>query len=282
MDELFSHQALKEADQMRKTVCILEMLFILSLVAFGVATAADLEGELGVLYKCAFPLEDNEVTLDGKITEAFWELAPWHKIAHDMVNVANPVPSDDDEDASMEFACAANSDFLYFGAKVMDDEIVADDGVWWQNDAIEVYIDGGNEKANAYDENDIQLGMVVDGEQTGGVNSAPAVQIADLEGAGFKFATFETKDGWELEAKIPLAPFGIQVAAGEVIGFNIHYNDDDDGGATREHKLNWSENDDNDNSYMNPSKLAELQFVNAKLAVAPSGKLAGLWGSVKR
>jgi hypothetical protein len=259
--------------------------FILSLVAFGAAIAAELEGELGVLYECAFPLEDNEVTLDGKITEKFWQLAPWHKISHDMVNVDNPVPSDDDDDASMEFACAANSDFLYFGAKVKDDEIVADAGVWWQNDAIGVYIDGGNEKANAYDDNDIQLGMVVDGKQgkqTGGVNNAPAVQIADLEGAGLIFVTFETKDGWELEAKIPLAPFGIKVTQGKVIGFNVHYNDDDDGGATREHKLNWSENDNNDNSYINPEKLAELQFVNAKLAVAPSGKLATLWGLVRQ
>jgi len=267
---------------MKKTVCILGTLFILYLAASGIAIDVQLEGELGVMYKCAFPLEDKEVTLDGKITEPFWQFAPWHEISHDMVNADKPVPSDDDDDASMEFACAASNDFFYFGARVKDDKIVADAGVWWQNDAIEVYIDGGNEKANAYDDNDIQLGMVVDGKQTGGVNTAPAVQIADLEGAGFKFVTFETQDGWELEAKIPLAPFGIKVANGKVIGFNVHYNDDDDGGDTREHKLNWSENDNDDTSYTNPSKLAELQFVNANLGVAPSGKLAALWGAVKR
>lgn len=267
---------------MKKTVCVLEMLFILSLFGSGTAIAIQLEGEIGVLYKCAFPLEDNEVTLDGEITEPFWQFAPWHKISHDMVNADLPIPSDDDDDASMEFACAANSDFFYFGAKVKDDKIVADVGVWWQNDAIEVYIDGGNEKTNAYDDNDIQLGMVVDGEQTGGVNNAPAVQIADLEKAGFEFVTFETKDGWELEAKIPLASFGIQVAQGKTIGFNVHYNDDDDGGDTREHKLNWSENDNDDTSYVNPQKFAELEFVNANLAIAPSGRLATLWGTVKR
>jgi len=254
---------------MIKTACVLEMLFALCLVASGVATA-QLEGEVGVMYKCAFPLGDGEVTLDGRIMEAFWQFAPWHGISHDMVNADLPIPSDDDADGSMEFACAASGDFLYFGA------------VWWQNDAIEVYMDGGNEKVNVYDANDIQLGMVVDGIQTDGVNTAPAVQIADLEAAGFEFATFETGDGWELEAKIPFEPFGIQVAQGKTIGFNVHYNDDDDGGATREHKLNWSKNDNDDTSYTNPQKFAELQFVNAKLAVAPSGKVAALWGMMKK
>lgn len=267
---------------MKRVVCVLGILFILYPIAFSIAINPDLSGELGVLYKCAFPVEDDNVTLDGKITEQFWQFAPWHEISHDMVCVDNPFPSDSDEDASMEFACVANSEFMYFGAKVKDDEIFADAAVWWQNDAIEVYIDGGNEKAAAYDANDIQLGMVVDGEQTDGVNTAPAVQIADLEDAGFEFMTFETQDGWELEAKIPLEPFGIQVVNGKTIGFNIHYNDDDDGGDTREHKLNWSENDNNDNSYTNPQKFAELEFVSANLAVAPSGKLAALWGSIKR
>ena len=267
---------------MKKSICTLGMLFILCSVTFSIATAAGLEGEVGVLYKCAFPIADAEVTLDGKIAEASWQFAPWHKMSHDMVNVDKSFPSDDDEDASMEFACIANSKFLYFGAKVKDDEIFADAGVWWQNDAIEVYIDGANEKAGSYDANDIQLGMVVDGKQTGGVNNAPAIQIADLEAAGFEFVTAETKDGWELEAKIPLAPFGIKVTSGKIIGFNIHYNDDDDGGDTREHKLNWSENDNDDTSYTDPQKLAELQFINAELIVAPSDKFPAPWGSLKR
>jgi len=268
---------------MKEIVYILVMLLILSLTTFSVTANPELQGELGVLYKCAFPVEDGNVTLDGKITEQFWQFAPWHKISCDMVCVDNALPSDSDEDASMEFACVANSGTMYFGAKVKDDLVVADGGdTWWQNDAIEVYIDGGNEKAAAYDANDIQLGMVVDGIQTGGVNNAPAVQIADLVGAGFEFVTFETQDGWQLEAKIPLAPFGIEVITGKVIGFNVHYNDDDDGGDTREHKLNWSENDNNDNSYTNPEKFANLEFVSANLAVASSGKLAALWGSIKR
>ncbi len=91
----------------------------------------------------------------------------------------------------------------------------------------------------------------------------------------------ETGDGWHLEAKIPLEPFGISVANGVKIGFNIHYNDDDDGADTRESKLNWSENDDNDNSYTNPQKLAELVFVNANLAIQPNGKLASTWGIIR-
>ncbi|MFC1716013.1 sugar-binding protein [Candidatus Poribacteria bacterium] len=264
---------------MKKIILALSVLFTFSIA--GSSLAADLEGEIGKLYQCAFPVEDILIKVDGKLTEIQWQFAPWHSMSHDMVNVANPFPADDDEDASMEFACFANSENLYFGAKVLDDEVVMDSATWWQDDAIEVYIDGGNEKAAAYDENDIQLGMVADGEGTDGVNNPPAVQIADLEGAGFEFVVVETANGWDLEAKIPLEPFGISVANGVKIGFNIHYNDDDDGADTRESKLNWSENDDNDNSYTNPQKLAELEFVNANLAIQPNGKLASTWGIIK-
>jgi hypothetical protein len=263
---------------------LLYILGIFILVSCGqLCMAADpkLSGELGVTYMCAFPVADKEVSIDGKVIEPVWSFAPWHRITHDMVNVAKPFPSDDDEDASMEFACFANSKYLYFGAKVMDDKVIVDGGTWWQEDAIEVYIDGGNEKGAAYDNNDIQLGMVADGESTDGVNNAPAVQIGDLEAAGFEFTTIETNDGWELEAKIPLDPFDIKAADGVIIGFNVHYNDDDDGGATREHKLNWSENDDDDTSYTNPQKFAELRFVAGGLAVSPSGKLTSKWGSIR-
>jgi len=61
---------------MRKIIYVLGMLIILSLTILSVANAADLAGKIGVLYKCAFPTEDNEVAIDGKITEQFWQYAP--------------------------------------------------------------------------------------------------------------------------------------------------------------------------------------------------------------
>jgi hypothetical protein len=52
---------------MKKSMGALVILFILYI---SVAVAGpELEGEIGALYKCAFPLADTDVNLDGKISE---------------------------------------------------------------------------------------------------------------------------------------------------------------------------------------------------------------------
>ncbi len=66
-----------------------------------------------------------------------------------------------------------------------------------------------------------------------------------------------------------------------MIGFNIHFNDDDVGGE-RDHKLIWSLLDVDDQSWQNTTRFADLEFRNVKLAVSPGGKLAATWGNIKR
>ena len=67
---------------------------------------------------------------------------------------------------------------------------------------------------------------------------------------------------------------------GMVIGFNTHFNDDDDGGG-RDHKLIWSAKDVDDQSWQNTSRFADLKFVRIELSVASKGKLAIQWGHLK-
>jgi hypothetical protein len=104
----------------------------------------------------------------------------------------------------------------------------------------------------------------------------------DGANTGTRAAVVESAGGWIVEAAIPLSntKWTINPSPGTVIGFNVHFNDDDDGGDTREHKLIWSDLDVDDQSYNNPTRFADLTFVGAA-AVQPSGKLATTWGGLK-
>ena len=101
---------------------------------------------------------------------------------------------------------------------------------------------------------------------------------------GTQAAVVETATGYVVEAAIPLdSPdkWDLELEDGLVIGFNVHLNDDDDGGE-RDNKLIWSANDVDDQSWNNPSRFADLEFVSAFLGVDPAEKLSTTWGALKR
>ena len=103
---------------MRKMVFAL--ILVISLCVTGSALARAGKGVIRELYECGFPVEATEVKIDGQIKESVWQFAPWHKVTHDMAP-DNREGGPDDEDASYEFACVANSEFLYAAFKVSDD-----------------------------------------------------------------------------------------------------------------------------------------------------------------
>jgi hypothetical protein len=252
---------------MRVTVLTLAVFFAL----LGALVSAD---ELGVMYDCAFPVT---VTLDGDFGD--WPNVPWHKITHDM-GWDNP---DSDADGSVEFACVADSDYIYFALKVWDDSKIVDENTGsdvWQDDSVEVYVDGGNEKVGAYDANDRQL--TIGRDNIGGDIDDPKMG-GQGPGSGTKAAVIDTNYGWAVEAATPLATYGIPAVEGTVIGFNVQLNDDDDGGG-RDHKLAWSsvELASGEASWTNPQMFAELQFVSVLTAVSSEGKLATTWASIKK
>ncbi|HEX28782.1 TPA: hypothetical protein ENG04_01730 [Candidatus Poribacteria bacterium] len=234
-------------------------------------------GKLGVIYNCAFPYT---VKLDGKFND--WPKAvPWHKVPHDM----GTQPAPDDKDASYEFACLADEQFLYVAFKVYDDKKVVDEDTGcdvWKDDSVEIYIDGGNEKAGAYDGNDSQV--TIGRDNVGGDPDNPKLGgcVGQLQGPNTKTKAFvvDTDYGWAVEAALPLETWGIKLSDGLVIGFNTHLNDDDDKGP-RDHKLIWSAKDVADRSWTDPSVFGELKFVKVNLAVSPGGKLTTVWASVK-
>jgi len=261
--------------------------FIAPAVQAGKVIPGDIDGgEYGVFITCGF---SNTIVLDGKLDDLVWLHAPWHLIqAKDAT-----VPADSDKDASVKFATAADEEFLYVAAQITDDKVLSGENTGcdvWNDDSIEVYIDGENDKAGAYDVNDAQITV---GADVIGVEPEVDVLAGLLGGcvgitqgpATETIATGqETKDGWNVEIAVPLrnAGWNIKPENGLRIGFNVQYNDDDDGGG-RDHKLIWCAEEVKlgEASWQNPSRFAELQFVQAVLAVSPHAKLTSTWAFIK-
>lgn len=235
-------------------------------------------GEYGVLYECAFP---NTVVLDGDLNELPWQYAPWHTIAHD----EGTGPAPDAKDATCSFAAVADDKWLYVALKVTDDTILTGEsfgGDLWNDDSVEVYIDANHAALGAYEVDDSQItigasniGADIEAPELGGTGDGP--------NTGTHAAVVESADGWIVESAVPLKnnKWDIKPKDGLIIGFNIHFNDDDDGGA-RDHKLIWSLKDVDDQSWQNTTRFADLKFVQLQYAVEPGGKLSATWGQIKQ
>jgi hypothetical protein len=213
---------------------------------------------------CPYPLTP---TMDGELDDDAWQSASWEFVDY----THGSVPSDNDIDASMEFACVADADYIYFAYRVRDDVVYSGENTAcdvWKDDSIEFYIDECYERAPSYDGNEAQI--------TVGAENIGVTEQSDIVfgGCGGPFQGPDTQSisysvtmdgGWMGELAVPLKPEGgwsIDRADGQIIGFNAHYNDDDDGGE-RDHKLIWSAKDmEYDLSWTDPEKFGELQFCN--------------------
>jgi hypothetical protein len=179
---------------------------------------------------------------------------------------------DDDGDASCEFACVADENYLYVAVKTRDDAKCVDEDTGrglFQDDSVEIYVDGDNSKPSEYEPDVCQI--TIGRYNVGGDPDNP--KLSDFRGwnwrgaapdeTGTKAAVVDTGYGWAVEAAIPLAFFGIRPTNGTVIGFNIHLNDDDDWGE-RDHRLGWSKAElaGDDVAYINPSVFGKLRFVS--------------------
>ncbi len=138
-----------------------------------------------------------------------------------------------------------DNDNLYLFVEITDESLSSDSGdsSSWHDDALEIYIDGNNNKGgNADGVNDFKWTVRLRDDDT--------LQIIDASGqfppnpAGADFSTVEwahavTETGWNLEGKIPLSLVQIDTTAGSAFGIDFLYNDDDDGGE-RDGIVGWS------------------------------------------
>ena len=128
---------------------------------------------------------------------------------------------------------AWDEDALYFALRVTDDAIVTDSpGVPWQDDAVELGLDGRHDHARRWD-----LPELDDRQFT--VDAAGHTFESGAPVSGLTVGHARTADGYVLEIAIPKANLGpLPLTAGQVAGFNFGLIDDDSGGDA-ETRLYW-------------------------------------------
>ncbi len=215
---------------------------------------------------CQFPLTP---VLDGDTSDSVWANANWETVTSTM----GLAPADSDADASFEFACVADANNIYIAFRVHDDTIVSGENEEcdiWMDDSLEFYIDGCYGRESFYDGDDAQISLgaenigVTDQSQivwNGGCGNT-GTPIPGPE-TGSQAVAVATADGWAGEIAIPMNPtagWALEPADGQIIGFNMHYNDDDDQG-DRDAKLIWGLTDrETDGSWDSTGQFDSLQF----------------------
>ena len=153
------------------------------------------------------------------------------------------LPADSD-DLSFKIYAGFDSNYLYIAVQVRDSVIQTDsaeadsaNGNTWQDDSVEVFVDGKNANDPTWAAGQIGGQFVIT------ANNAYREAEAGNPGYGTnaawyaKTAPLADGTGYEAEFRISLATLG-NPKPGDVLGFTVAVNDDDDGGA-RERQLIW-------------------------------------------
>jgi len=201
--------------------------------------------------------------LDGRIDEV-WFFSTEQSIDTSQVGSAPSSPAD----GSGTWRALWDWENLYVLVEVNDDSLTADSGGGtnkWNDDSVEIYVEGDNTKASSPDENDHQYtfwwGNEVWAEPSALHNGAPSI-------VGVEYAVVTTADGYLLEVKLPwMSIMGKAATPGQEIGFDVWINDDDDGG-DRDSQISWYSTDGN--GWQDPSVWAVAVLEASDKAANPT------------
>ena len=148
-----------------------------------------------------------------------------------------------------------DNNYLYLLVEVSDATRINDSGgSWWEDDVVEVFIDGNNSKGTSYDGlNDFQFGFRWNDNtvHTGG-NS-----VANTTGINFKM--YATATGYTTEIAIPWTTIGATPAIGKAIGIDVQVDDDDNGGTRDAQTTSFATNT---TAYQNPSVFGTVYMTS--------------------
>ena len=215
------------------------------------------------------PRSTSPITVDG-VKESAWSSAATVQM-NAYLNAEGVSHSWDTSDISASFQILWQNTALYLFVTVRDDLNRAHASSWWLGDAIELYVDAGNEKSGSYDYNDIHVGFVRKDATvhipSGGGSFRDNWYIDNVQ-----FVPVNTATGWTAEIGLELNQLRIPTVEGYKFGFDLQVNDND--GGTRDHMLKWY-NSSND-SWKNPSLFGPAELG----ASAPSVQGQGVHGTV--
>ncbi|MBT3268371.1 hypothetical protein HN371_14545 [Candidatus Poribacteria bacterium] len=181
----------------------------------------------------------------------------------------------DRDDYATTTYVAYDDDMLYVLVVATDDAIESGFGPDnnWENDCVELWIDGrDNDGVFPGEDDNVQVNVDVNGvpmvyRDAGGVKAALLPEVLG--------GSIETANGWIIETAIPLGIVpDTQLVAGGQIGFNISFVDSDDG--VWNHLL-WLGDQE-----VNTAQWGTLAFSSDTLAVDAAGKLATTWSELRR
>ncbi len=133
---------------------------------------------------------------------------------------------------------------LYLHVAVNDAVKTRDSGsTAYQDDSVELYIDRRNAKDSTYGAASSYGNPDVFQYTVGYNDAAPTVSGINGSLSGIVLAWTTSTDGYMLELKIPWSTIGGARAVGDEVGFDVHLNDDDNGGE-RDAKASWAATSD--------------------------------------
>jgi hypothetical protein len=171
--------------------------------------------------------------IDGKADDVWAAVKPLPITNPIVPTVTSPA------DASGQFRVLYDADNLYALVDINDDKLYNDSASAYLDDSVEFYVDGTNGKGPA---------------PLAGYNrqytfgwTATDIQGTNTDITGVGMAQMNTPTGWRIELKFPWqALVGGPAPVGKLIGIDSFYNDDDDGGDTREAQISWHSISSND------------------------------------
>jgi hypothetical protein len=136
-------------------------------------------------------------------------------------------------DGSGQFRELYDGTNLYVLVDINDEKLMNDSSSHYLDDSVEVYFDGGNTKGPgaplADDDRQYTFGW-----------TTTEIQGTNTNTAGVEFAQVDVPGGWRIEIKLPWQTLmGTGAPVGQLVGIDCFYNDDDDGGDTRESQIGW-------------------------------------------
>jgi|GEM_PF-173389 len=190
------------------------------------------------------------ITVDGVLSETGWNLNK--SVAKTTIGTPNNTTT---------FGVLWDNTNLYIGAKVLDASLFSNNATaanFWNNDAVEIFIDANNNKLTSYDGADNQI--------IESYNQSGLFTKAAISGVQHAFATIA--GGYTVELAIPWSQLGINApAAGTTIGFDLG-NDDDDNGSGRANQAVWN---GTINNYQNTAAFGSL-ILNATVSSTTSAR----------
>ncbi len=185
------------------------------------------------------------ITVNGNLNEPGWN------ITRPITKTVTGSPNN-----TATFGVLWDNNNLYIGVKVLDANLFSESANVWDDDAVEVYIDANFNRSATYDGRDNQ---VIKGYNKSTVFTKSAIN-------GLQHAWAPISGGYAVELAVPWNQLGITApASGTNLGFDVGYDDDDNGGA-RDGQAVWNGNINNFQSTSAFGRLTLSATVSAGVA----------------